>query len=48
MTSGCEWRHAPEAVFWRFEKSQLVEFCGRKKKVDFRLLAEALGGCRTC
>ena len=26
----------------RFEKSQLVEFCRRKKKVDFRLLAEAL------
>ena len=26
----------------RFEKSQLVEFERRKKKVDFRLLAEAL------
>ena len=26
----------------RIEKSQLVEFCRRKKKVDFRLLAEAL------
>ena len=26
----------------RFEKSQLVEFCRRKKKVDFSLLAEAL------
>ena len=26
----------------RFEKSQLVEFCRRKKKVGFRLLAEAL------
>ncbi len=26
----------------RFEKSQLVAFCRRKKKVDFRLLAEAL------
>ena len=26
----------------RFKKSQLVEFCRRKKKVDFRLLAEAL------
>ena len=26
----------------RFEKSQLVEFCRRKKKVDFRLLIEAL------
>ena len=31
----------------RFEKSQVVEFCGRKKKVNFRLLAEALGRCRT-
>ena len=26
----------------RFEKSQLVEFCRRKKKVDFCLLAAAL------
>ena len=26
----------------RFEKSNLVEFCRRKKKVDFRLLTEAL------
>ena len=26
----------------RFEKSQWIEFCRRKKKVDFRLLAEAL------
>ena len=26
----------------KFEKSQLVEFCGRKRKADFRLLAEAL------
>ena len=26
----------------RFEKSQLVEFCRREKRVDFRLLAEAL------
>ena len=25
----------------RFEKSHLVEFCRRKKRVDFRLLAEA-------
>ena len=30
----------------RFEKSQLVEFCRQKKKVDFLLLAEALGRCR--
>ena len=27
--------------FWGFEKSQLVEFLARKKKVDFRLFAEA-------
>ena len=26
----------------RFEKSELVEYCRRKKKVDFRLLAGAL------
>ena len=26
----------------RFEKSQLAEFCGRMKKVDFHLLAGAL------
>ena len=31
----------------RFEKRQLVEFCRRKKKVDFRLLAVACGRCRT-
>ena len=41
----CEWRHGPEACAEElagFEKSQLVEFCRRKKKVDFRLLTEAL------
>ena len=37
---GCEWRHALEAWADIWEKS--VEFCRRKKKVDFRLLAEAL------
>ena len=31
----------------RFAKSQLVEFCRRKKKIDFRLLAEALWRVRT-
>ena len=31
----------------RFEKSQLVEFCRQKKKVDFRLLAEDLLRVRT-
>ena len=31
----------------RFEKSQLVEFCRRKKEVDFRLFAEALWRART-
>ena len=31
----------------RFEKSEWVEFCRRKKKVDFRLLAEALWRVRT-
>ena len=31
----------------RFEKSQFVEFCRRKKKVDFRLLAEASWRVRT-
>ena len=35
------------SVAWDLKKSQLVEFCGRKKKVDFRLLAEALGRCCT-
>ena len=50
--SKCEWRHAPGARggFWEFQKSQLVELsCDlpREKTVDFRLLAEALGRCRT-
>ena len=31
----------------RFEKSQLVEFCSRKKKVDFHLLAGALRRVRS-
>ena len=47
---GCEWRHAPEAWAEIFEKSQLVElveFLPGKKKVDFRLLTEALWRVRT-
>ena len=47
----CGWRHAPEAHggFWGFWKSQLVELKTRHRtrRVDFRLLAEALGRCRT-
>ena len=44
MLPGGEWRHAPEACtedLGGFHKSKLVEFPARKKKVDFRLLAEA-------
>ena len=48
--SKCEWRHAPEArgrfgEFWR----KLVELRTghRTRRVDFRLLVEALGRCRT-
>ena len=48
--SKCEWRHAPEArggfgKFWR----KLVELRTRlrTKRVDFHLLTEALGRCRT-
>ena len=39
LTRRCEWRHAPEARaenFGDFEKSELVESCGPKKKGDFR------------
>ena len=45
----CGWCHSPEARggFLEIWKSQLVEFCRPKKKGDFRLLAEALGRCRT-
>ena len=47
----CGWRHAPEARggFGGFWKSQLVELRTghRTRRVDFRLLAEALGSCRT-
>ena len=54
MTRGCEWRHAPEACdedFGNLRKvgwveflrpNERVDFQSRKKKVDFRLLAEAL------
>ena len=44
LTRRCEWRNAPEVRaqdFGDFEKGQLVGFLARKKKVDFRLLAEA-------
>ena len=52
LTSGCEWRHAPEACARRIlgilKKSvSWVEFLAREKTVGFRLLAEALGGCHT-
>ena len=52
LTSGCEWRLAPEAharrVLGILKKSvSWVESCCPKKKGDFRLLAEALGWCRT-
>ena len=47
---GCEWRHAPEAWAEMWEK-WVSWILPRKKKVDFRLLAEArpvaLGRCRT-
>ena len=43
---GCEWCHDQKRRL-RFEKSQLVEFCRRRKKVDFRLLALALRRVRT-
>ena len=46
-----EWRHAPEVCrgFWEIWKSQLVELRTRHRtrRVDFRLLAETLGRCRT-
>ena len=38
MTWGCEWRHALEVRaedFGDFEKGQLAESCGPKKKGDF-------------
>ena len=48
--SKCEWRHAPEvhrgfSEFWR----KLIELRTghRTRRVDFRLLAEALRKCRT-
>ena len=48
--SKCEWRHAPEARggFWgNLKKVSCVETRHRTRRVDFRLLAEALGRCRT-
>ena len=41
LTSGCEWRHAPEARAEDFEKVSWVEFLARKKTIDFHLHAEA-------
>ena len=48
-TTECRWRHAPEASrgFWGIWKSQESWVLPRKKTVDFRLLAEALGRCHT-
>ena len=48
--SKCEWRHAPEARggFWEFwRKLGELRTGHRTGRVDFRLLAEALGRCRT-
>ena len=47
--SKCEWRHTPEARggFGEFLKSQLSWDLPLEKTVDFRLLVEALGRCRT-
>ena len=53
LTSGCEWRPAPEARggFWNIWKSQLSWVLPLEKTVGFRLPAEArpeaLGWCRT-
>ena len=41
MTGGCEWRHDRKRGL-RFEKSQLVKFLPRKKKVDFSLTRRGL------
>ena len=46
----CEWRHAPEACggFWEIlKKSVRVETRHRTRRVDFRLIVEALSRCRT-
>ena len=48
--SKCEWRHAPEVRggFWEFwRKLGELKTRHRTRRVDFRLLAEALGRCRT-
>ena len=55
LTSGCEWRHAPEARakdLEDFEKVSLLSWVlPREKTVGFRMLGEArpvaCGGCRT-
>ena len=47
----CGWRHAPEVCggFWEVLKKSVsrVKTRHRTRRVDFRLLAEALGRCRT-
>ena len=47
----CGWRHAPETRgwFWEILKKSVrrVETRHQTRRVDFRLLAEALGRCRT-
>ena len=48
--SKCEWRHAPEARggFWEFWRKLIELRTGHwTRSVDFRLLAEVLGRCRT-
>ena len=45
----CEWHHAPEARggFWEFWRKLVELRTGqRTRRVDFRLLVEALGRCR--
>ena len=48
------WRHAPEARggFWRFWKSQLVQFCLGKRQLAFACSLKPgqwpSGGCHTC
>ena len=50
VASKCELRHAPEARggFWEFWRKLVELRTGhRRRRVDFRLLVEALGRCRT-
>ena len=49
-TSECEWRRTPEAhgEFWEFWRKLVELKTGHQTgRVNFRLLAEALGRCRT-